>query len=218
LFALNEPTASIFLATNAGGSATASGINYPGFPYYEGFLSFTGAPFTEITLTATAPISTETSPAFAVDDIMVLTSADAGKDTLYGGGGNDTLYGDLGKDTLHGGAESDTFLYLGIDESTVSTADLIRDWNVSFDHIDMPSAGTSGNYAEASTAVASMRQAASFVESTFLDPDITHAFVYNANMDKGYLLSDINNDDVFETGVILRGAGSAADMDYTSII
>ena len=55
-------------------------------------------------------------------------------------------------------------------------------------------------------------------EATFTSASIAHVFLYNSQTDTGYLLSDLNNDNRFETGVILTGAGSAADMNYRYII
>jgi hypothetical protein len=82
----------------------------------------------------------------------------------------------------------------------------------------MRTAGTSANYREASTNATSIADAASQAESTFTNARIAHVFLYNAQTDTGYLLSDLNNDDRFESGVVLAGAGSAADMNYRYII
>jgi hypothetical protein len=79
-------------------------------------------------------------------------------------------------------------------------------------------AGTSANYREAGTSVTSIADAASQAEATFTSARIAHVFLYNAQTDTGYLLSKLNNDNRFETGVILTGAGSAADMNYSYII
>ena len=79
-------------------------------------------------------------------------------------------------------------------------------------------AGTSANYREARTSATSMADAASQAESNFPAASIAHVFLYNAQTDTGYLLSDLNNDNRFETGIILNGAGSAADLSYRYII
>lgn len=69
LFALNGPPANPFdLATNAGGSSSATGTIPAGFNFPEGPLSFSGAPFTAVALDTTAFN-------FAVDDIVVTTAA-----------------------------------------------------------------------------------------------------------------------------------------------
>lgn len=55
-FALDDPTgaASLSLATNSGGFASAGGVLVPGFRYPEGVLSFSGAPFTSVVLSSLA--------------------------------------------------------------------------------------------------------------------------------------------------------------------
>jgi len=78
--------------------------------------------------------------------------------------------------------------------------------------------GTSANYREAGTSATSIAAAASAAESLFPSTTVTHVFLYNSGADTGYLLSDLNNDDRFETGVVLTGAGRAADMSYLYIV
>jgi Ca2+-binding RTX toxin-like protein len=60
-----------------------------------------------------------------------------GDDSISGGNGTDTLSGDLGTDTLTGGAGMDTFLWQGFAESPVAFADLVRDFQVGIDVIDL---------------------------------------------------------------------------------
>lgn len=63
----------------------------------------------------------------------------AGNDTLYGGAGMDTLIGGLGKDNLIGGFGADRFWFGSIAESgpTVATADVIWDFTIGWDKIDL---------------------------------------------------------------------------------
>lgn len=71
-FALDDAssTASLNLATNAGGTASARGALTSGFRYPEGVLSFSGAPFTSLTLSSAAL-------SFQIDDIVATTTASA---------------------------------------------------------------------------------------------------------------------------------------------
>jgi glucose/arabinose dehydrogenase len=153
--------------------------------------------------------------------------AGGGKDTVYGGSGNDRLEGDsysdrldggLGSDDLYGGAATDYFIFSsGSSPSTTSGADTIWDWNVAYDWIDMPRAGTSSNYGEAATSATTIEAARAQVEGTALRNE-DHAFLYNSTTDTGYLLSDLNRNGTFETGVIMVGAGSASDCKYSDIL
>lgn len=68
LFALNDPsnTTSMDLSTGAGGTASATGTIPPNHSFPEGSLSFSGKPFTTVTLSSLAPD-------FAIDDLVVTT-------------------------------------------------------------------------------------------------------------------------------------------------
>jgi hypothetical protein len=43
-------------------------------------------------------------------------------------------------------------------------------------------------------------------------------FLYNSDLDRGFVVSDLNADGLFDTGVVLRNAGLASDMSYLYII
>jgi Ca2+-binding RTX toxin-like protein len=142
----------------------------------------------------------------------------AGDDRLEGGSNGDRLDGGLGSDDLYGGTGTDYFIFSsGSSPSTTSGADIIWDWNVAYDWIDMPRAGKSTNYGEAATSATTIEAARAQVESTALRNE-DYAFLYNSSTDTGYLLSDLNRNGTFETGVIMVGAGSASDMKYSDIL
>ncbi|WP_122669584.1 M10 family metallopeptidase C-terminal domain-containing protein [Pseudomonas viridiflava] len=69
----------------------------------------------------------------------------AGKDTLNGGTGDDILVGGAGADKLNGGAGADTFRFDQLTDSyrtaTTSATDLLTDFNVSQDRIDLANLG-----------------------------------------------------------------------------
>jgi predicted extracellular nuclease len=77
--------------------------------------------------------------------------AGLGNDTLFGGQGDDTLYGELGDDvlqgglgadTLFGGAGADIFRYTQAADSTLTSRDLIIDFETGVDRIDLTAART----------------------------------------------------------------------------
>jgi serralysin len=142
----------------------------------------------------------------------------AGNDSLSGRAGRDALVGGTGRDILSGGSNKDTFVFtLGTSSIKSRSADAISDW-AAIDQIDLPVKGTFTNYREAATTVTSISAAASFAEKMFTSPSVSHVFLYNAARKTSYLVSDLNNDDVFETGVILKSVGSSAGFSYTDII
>jgi Ca2+-binding RTX toxin-like protein len=152
-----------------------------------------------------------------------------GNDYQYGMAGNDYLNGQYGTDHLWGGAGSDSLIggydyntdYFhfnqGDSDSSTAGADHIYDWNVSYDYIDSSIAGTSSNYAEAQTWWTTVEGAEYHVENTNLRYE-DHVFLYNVGTDTGYLLSDLDRNFDFETAVVIHGAGSAADMNWSDII
>jgi Ca2+-binding RTX toxin-like protein len=60
----------------------------------------------------------------------------AGADKLVGGAEADVLVGGLGGDALYGGAGNDRYVFNDVAESTETSFDWIRDWNVG-DRIDL---------------------------------------------------------------------------------
>jgi Ca2+-binding RTX toxin-like protein len=143
----------------------------------------------------------------------------SGLDYLSGGSGEDLLSGGTGRDTLSGGTGEDYFVFKRGDSGlTTRTADTITDWNRSFDFIDMTIKGTSRNYREVETDAASIATAASDADYLYGDTSIRHVFLFNPDTDKGFLVSDLNGDGLFETGVVLKNAGLASDMSYLYII
>ncbi len=143
----------------------------------------------------------------------------SGLDYLSGGSGDDLLSGGSGRDTLIGGTGEDLFVFTkGSSGLSTSTVDTIRDWNRSDDWIDMTVRGTSANYREAKTSATSIGSALIRAEDLYPSASVKHVFLYNSKTDTGYLVSDLNSDGQFDTGVVLKNAGLASDMSYTYII
>ena len=143
----------------------------------------------------------------------------SGLDYLAGGSGDDLLSGGSGRDTLIGGTGEDLFVFTkGSSGLSGSTVDTITDWNRLYDTIDMTVKGTASNYREAKTSATSISSALIRAEDLYPSASIKHAFLYNPTTDVGYLISDLNSDGQFDTGVVLKNAGLASDMSYTYII
>jgi Ca2+-binding RTX toxin-like protein len=143
----------------------------------------------------------------------------SGLDYLSGGSGDDLLSGGTGRDTLVGGSGEDVFVFTrGSSGTSTSTADTITDWNKYYDSVDMTVKGTAANYREVNTDAASMSAAADDADYWYGDTGVRHVFLYNSDIDRGFLVSDLNGDGLFETGVVLKHAGLASDMSYHYII
>lgn len=153
-----------------------------------------------------------------------------GNDWLWGDRGYDTLIGDAGSDYLSGGTEQDklwggttsgydTFKVVNGDSNAyVGQHDIIYDWNPIYDQIDSSLAGTSTNYAEAATSATSITYARSQVQNSSSLRAEDHVFLYNSQTKTGYLLSDLDSNYSFETGVELKGASTAAWMNWNDIV
>ena len=144
---------------------------------------------------------------------------EAGLDYLSGGTGNDLIAGGAGRDTLVGGTGEDVFYFTrGTSGLSSSTVDTITDWNRSYDSIDTNVRGTSTNYREHDTFATSIAAAVDDAEDLYPSTSIKHVFLFNPDTDTGYLVSDLNSDGAFDTGVVLRNAGLASDMSYLYLI
>lgn len=147
-----------------------------------------------------------------------------GTDQMNGGQGRDLLDGGLGQDFLTGGPEfavRDDFVFaIGKSNSTNDQVDTVLDWT-KVDRIVSDIAGTAANYGEHSSTsggvtITDIETARADAEQNHTNK--THMFFWDSSTDTGYLVSDLNNDNLFETGVVLNGAGAGSDFDFTNII
>jgi hypothetical protein len=142
------------------------------------------------------------------------------RDILQGGAGNDVLEGGGGRDALSGGADSDSFIFkIGSSGLTSGTVDTISDWSA-VDEIRMSVAGTRANYTEVATAFTTIAEVATFVKDTYQGSGFSHVFLYNSatTAKVGFLVSDLDGNGVFETGVILKGASTASSFNPGDIL
>ena len=91
-----------------------------------------------------------------------------GADTLIGGEGNDLLVGGAGKDTMTGGAGADMFRFEAMTDSDSNTRDIITDFQVGMDSIDLTDVfdGSTSGFALIGEAAFSASGAA---EARFID-------------------------------------------------
>lgn len=160
-----------------------------------------------------------------------------GSDTIYGGSGDDSILGEVGNDALNGGSGKDYLQggkgadimtggpgrdyfavnVFGLERSSfVGNPDVITDWRVGQDYIELEAFGGSvdpgfASYVEAPTSATSIRDAWVQVNRSDYQFPIMQVFLYNKATDTGYLFAG-------DTGVILSGAGSAADMHWQNIL
>jgi Ca2+-binding RTX toxin-like protein len=160
---------------------------------------------------------------------------DEGNDTINGGDGSDWLHGGDGSDHLNGsslhdhleggagadmligGSGEDTFVFNlpgGGSDSIVSNPDHIRDFNATFDMLDMPIAGTAGNYLEAEIGHGvGYAEALNWVES-----HLSARYVFVTDGVNGYLFGALYDQGVIETGIVLEGLTSLTDFHYWEIV
>ncbi len=146
---------------------------------------------------------------------------EAGRDYLSGDAGNDGLSGGAGADVLTGGANNDVFAYAAASDSFAQAgwADIITDFNASEDRIDIPQGPYVGgfNYAERATTATSIDEAAFAVNNMSLNtPDIV--FMYNPVSDIGFLMVDVDQNNHYEFGITLLGAGSPSDFSIFNLM
>lgn len=140
-----------------------------------------------------------------------------GADLLKGGRGADTLIGGIGRDSLFGGPGADRFDFnLWTSGITATSADRIADWSSADDRINLAFAGSRSNYLELGTSATTVAAAAAAAEAATATK--SYVFLFNAASDTGFLFADLNNNDRFETGIILAGAGSGLNFGSFDIV
>lgn len=78
---------------------------------------------------------------FILSDYSDSANGFAGNDSIYGFAGDDILTGGAGQDYLEGGVGYDTFVFNSVSESAnaTTTCDVISDFDIGFDKIDLSS-------------------------------------------------------------------------------
>ena len=122
-----------------------------------------------------------------------------GQDLIEGGGGDDLLIGGFGKDTLIGGGGADTFRFVKAkDSKNTSTADVIEDFTVGEDTIDLSNLSATALTFQAGNSTGSGANVAAEITSGAE----TCVFV------------DVEGDGVIDMKIILTGAMSLAADDF----
>ena len=119
------------------------------------------------------------------------------------------------RETFNGTGDADTFVFArGTSGTKSSTADTITKWSPA-DSVDMPVAGSISNYEEGRISFTNVEDV---VECINDKGKATFVFAYNPKVDTGWLLTDLNNDDKYESCIVLKGSGSYNDFSYLDII
>lgn len=134
-----------------------------------------------------------------------------GSDTLFGGFGDDFLTGNAERDTLTGGAGSDHFVFRSLGDSVVSARDVILDFNLGNDTIDLSTIDAStrfaGNQAFKFIGAAAFHRVAGEVRYQVQD-------VAGSTSDKTLVSADVNGDGVADLQIVLSGIHSLTGADF----
>jgi hypothetical protein len=123
---------------------------------------------------------------------------DAGLDSLIGGNGDDILRGGMDSDTIAGGGQADTFQFFLVNESAVGAADLITDYSVPNDTIDL--------FFVDADALADGNQAFAFVgTAAFSGLAAQVRFVQDAGANTTTVQARLANSNVISMEIVLTG-------------
>jgi Ca2+-binding RTX toxin-like protein len=136
-----------------------------------------------------------------------------GNDTLRGGG-NDSIAGGLGRDARAGSVGQDRFIIWGQGQSGISATSADTIWAGP----QLMIASTWPWLVQRRIILRMTPRLAAAAETKATSTASTYFFLFNQAADRGYLLADLNNDDTFETGLILVGAGNAGDFSRFDIV
>lgn len=126
-----------------------------------------------------------------------------GYDTIIGDEGSDSIFGGAGKDMLTGGSGADRFIFLAVSESgrTASTRDVITDFEVMLDRIDLRSIDANIN--------SDGDQAFKFIGSNAFTKAAGELKFFN-----GVILADVNADGRADFKIELTGVSEISASDF----
>jgi D-alanyl-D-alanine carboxypeptidase len=125
-----------------------------------------------------------------------------GDDRLAGGAGRDVLTGGAGADTLRGGAGADTFVFRDAAHSPIFAGDVIRDFQMGVDHIDL-------------SAMTPNTESGAFIWRGTDAFTGTSGEVRVLDQAKGtYVRVDINGDGASDMGFLLQDAHDITASDF----
>ena len=182
-----------------------------------------------LTVTATDTSSGKSAPAAAVNVIVGASSADtinlasisgivaaapsfiyglAGADTIVATGltGSLVLVGGAGADTFTGGSGANRYEYASASESTVSAADIVKNFNVALDLIDLTGLGSKFSSTAALATAATTIAAGTIGWQAATIGGAAHTFVYVNNSVASEALTAANMKIDLLGGIALTGA------------
>ena len=137
----------------------------------------------------------------------------SGNDTMNGGSGNDLIIGGTGRDFMYGGAGNDIFDFNLLSDSgkTATTRDVIRDFAVKFDDINLAtidaSTKSAGNQAFKFISTQSFHKVAGELRYQKYDYSGTAS-------DKTIISGDVNGDGTADFSIELTGLKGLTSADF----
>ncbi|MGJ8589828.1 MAG: M10 family metallopeptidase C-terminal domain-containing protein, partial [Yoonia sp.] len=127
-----------------------------------------------------------------------------GNDTIQGGGGSDNIAGGLGQDTMSGGAGADVFIFNALSDSWDNNRDVIKDFQVGTDDIDL-------SIIDANLAVAGDQ---AFTFTAGVEPTNTAGAVWTTEAGGDTIIFVDRDGDGIDMGIILEDVTGITVSDF----
>jgi Ca2+-binding RTX toxin-like protein len=140
---------------------------------------------------------------------------DEGADIIQGGAGRDWINGGTGADTLTGGTGSDHFTFYPNQSPVGTSHDVITDWDVTSDWIDVGDAASASTYTERYIGYASGYSAA-LQEANVQLQHVDYVFI--SDFKNGYLFADFDGNGTADASIELLGATSLSQLNWSDLV
>jgi Ca2+-binding RTX toxin-like protein len=137
-----------------------------------------------------------------LDDVLI---GGAGNDIINGNAGADRIEGGAGQDTMTGGTGADTFVFLDVSQSLPASKDVITDFQVGIDKIDL-------SQIDASVPTPLYDQPFSYGGNT--SSVVAHAVTWFQTGGNTIVQADTNGDAVADLQIQLNGLKTLSAADF----